>query len=212
MRHLTPDELIDVAEGTRPDSSVPHIVACDRCRRELADMRAMMRAAADVEVPEPSPLFWDHLSARVHDAISAERESRRSPAFGGWSAARAILPVSAAACAAIAVIIFLSVRVARAPETLPSAGGSFSVGPAPSASASFGDRKTAGDDPSLELVADLAADLTAAEDVPDSIDSANPAGFILHEGTVERAVTQLTEPERVELQRILARELKSSGD
>jgi hypothetical protein len=34
----------------------------------------------------------------------------------------------------------------------------------------------------------------------------------LHEGTVERAVTQLTEPERVELQRILARELKSSGD
>ena len=27
-------------------------------------------------MPEPSPLFWDHLSSRVHDAVAAEGQPR----------------------------------------------------------------------------------------------------------------------------------------
>ena len=69
--HLQPDELVDVAEGTRPESSVPHLASCEVCRLQLADLKATISAAADVEVPEPSPLFWDHLSARVRDAVAA---------------------------------------------------------------------------------------------------------------------------------------------
>ncbi len=38
----------------------------------------MMSVAAEVEVPEPSPLFWDHLSARVGEAVAAEQAPRRS--------------------------------------------------------------------------------------------------------------------------------------
>ena len=63
--HLQHDELVDLAEGTRAESSVPHLAACEACRHQLAELKAMMSAAADVAVPEPSPLFWDHFSARV---------------------------------------------------------------------------------------------------------------------------------------------------
>jgi hypothetical protein len=32
----------------------------------------IISALRAVEVPEPSPLFWDHLSSRVHDALAGE--------------------------------------------------------------------------------------------------------------------------------------------
>ena len=70
--HLQPDELVDLAEGTQAEASRPHLAACEACRRRLADLKAMMSAAVDVGVPEPSPLFWDHFSNRVHDAVAAE--------------------------------------------------------------------------------------------------------------------------------------------
>ena len=43
-------------------------------------MLARVRA---VDVPEPSPLFWDHLAARVGDAIA--REPAPVPQRGWWS-------------------------------------------------------------------------------------------------------------------------------
>ena len=84
MRHLHPDELIDLAEGTRPESSAPHLRSCEACRRQLADARATIAAASDVEVPEPSPLFWDHFSVRVREAIAAGAGRRRFVPLGGW--------------------------------------------------------------------------------------------------------------------------------
>ena len=76
MRHLGPDELIDLAEGTRPEADAPHLLVCDGCRRQLIDARAMLSAAAVVDVPEPSPLFWDHLSARVRQSVVEEAPPR----------------------------------------------------------------------------------------------------------------------------------------
>src|SRR6266851_8000309 len=78
--HLNADELVDLAEGARPESSAPHLAACPQCRAQLDDLRAMMSAAAGVDVPEPSPLFWDHFSQRVHDAIAAEDANARGNA------------------------------------------------------------------------------------------------------------------------------------
>ena len=68
MSHLTPEELLDLAEAPPPDVASGHLASCDRCRRELADLREALAAAAEIEVPEPSPLFWGHLSARVRGA------------------------------------------------------------------------------------------------------------------------------------------------
>ena len=72
MAHLTSAEFVDLAEGARDAASAPHLAECDRCRRELADVRRMMAAAGASDVPEPSPLFWDHLSARVREGVAAE--------------------------------------------------------------------------------------------------------------------------------------------
>src|SRR5258707_1769981 len=78
--HLSADELVDLAEGARPESSAPHLAACGPCRARLNDLRAMMSAVADVDVPEPSPLFWDHFSQRVHDAAASEEMDARGDA------------------------------------------------------------------------------------------------------------------------------------
>ena len=60
--HLTPEELIDVAEG---GPAAPHLQTCEACRHQIVTLRATMSAVADLEVPEPSPLFWAHLSQQV---------------------------------------------------------------------------------------------------------------------------------------------------
>src|SRR5579871_7043009 len=78
MAHLTPEQFVDIAEGTVAEGDVSHLSACAVCGRQLAEMRALMAEAADVEVPEPSPLYWDRLSARVRDAVAHEAERPRS--------------------------------------------------------------------------------------------------------------------------------------
>src|SRR5438105_8300401 len=117
MRHLQSQELIDLAEGARPESSAVHLQACDECRRRLTDLRAAMSAAATVDVPEPSPLFWDHFSARVHRAIEAERESP-APQFG-WAWLRRPL-VWAPGLAALLLAVAVISRVGPAVDSTPS--------------------------------------------------------------------------------------------
>src|SRR5712672_889696 len=76
--HLNAEALVDIAEGTRPETAAPHLASCEACRAQVRELRAMISAAQDAEVPEPSPLFWDHLSSRVGEAVAAEGASRRS--------------------------------------------------------------------------------------------------------------------------------------
>ena len=54
IRHLTPDDLADLAEGMRAESSAPHLLWCESCRQQLAEIRAVLADATDVDVPEPS--------------------------------------------------------------------------------------------------------------------------------------------------------------
>ena len=46
MSHLTPEQFVDVAEGTASEQSVPHLASCDACRSELAEMRDEVAMAA----------------------------------------------------------------------------------------------------------------------------------------------------------------------
>src|SRR6059058_6158759 len=148
--HLAPEELIDLAEGTRAEAAAPHLQSCEACRDQVVRLRTAMSAVAGLrgaDVPEPSPLFWDHLSQRVREAVSAEEP--RGSRFAGWrwkTALRASWRAWAIAGVAAAVVISIYVT---APRTLtrPSEGNG-----APAAFASlqpFG----AADDPSLALFA-----------------------------------------------------------
>src|ERR1700693_3635539 len=74
MRHLTSVELVDLAEGTRAESSAPHLDTCEACRHQLAELRAAMSTTEAFDVPEPSPLFWDHLSGGEAGAAAAPTE------------------------------------------------------------------------------------------------------------------------------------------
>jgi hypothetical protein len=210
--HLNADELVDLAEGARPESSAPHLAACERCRAQLADLRAMMSAVADVEMPAPSPLFWDHFSQRVHDAVAAEEaEARGSARLKG---ARSIVPrvrsfvprtmrsfvlailgaraFQASVLAIAALVIFF---VSNSRVMAPHAPG---VAPPPPLVARDLLSDLPEGDASLSLVATLAASLDA--------DTAG-ASDLARVGSAEHAVTHMNDSELRELHRLLQEEL-----
>ena len=194
--HLTIEELIDLAEHTREESSDPHLRSCGTCRDQLAALRSAMSAAADVEVPEPSPLFWTHLSERVHDAVAAEGAPRARFLEWGWAKALPSWRGWAMAGVAAAVMIAIYVTTPRPSEPLGSTQEMAEGEPIPLPMAG-GD-----DDPSLALVADLTSQLD-----PDTFDE---TGWSSHAGAVDEAVVNLTDDERLELQRLLSEELAKS--
>jgi hypothetical protein len=188
--HVTPEQMIDIADGLRHESELPHLASCAECRRRLEDVRRTMAAAASVEVPEPSPLFWDHLSARVAERIaSSQEEQQRSLSWwAGWNWSRGAI---AAAIALIAILLVSKTFERRS-------------APIPSPTAERRAELPIADDPLLDLVADSGIDV--------DWDSAADAGLTTREGTADRAVMQLNDDERAELQRLLEQELKRSGD
>lgn len=191
--HLQPDELVDLAEGTRAESSVPHLAGCEVCRHQLGELKAMMSAAAEVSVPEPSPLFWDHFSARVREAVAAEGAPRRS----FWSWPRLAIPMAAVAMAVVILAVALNTRPVTTPD--PPAGP-------PAASAAvvdlLSDPQSPGDDTALTLVAELSSEM--------DLDGAREAG-LAGGGSAEHAVTHLDGGELRELRRLLQEELARSG-
>ena len=84
MTHLTDVEMVDLLDESLPASRAAHVDACARCRETAAALRAARTRAEAVDVPEPSPLFWEMFSVRVHDAvretaIAANRAADGSP-------------------------------------------------------------------------------------------------------------------------------------
>jgi hypothetical protein len=191
--HLRPDELIDVVEGARTEQSVPHLAACEGCRRQLAELKAMMSAAAEVEVPEPSPLFWDHFSARVREAVAADGAPRRS----FWTWPRLAVPAVAVALAGLLFAVALDTGPAMPPPPSTVAV----TAPAPSIEL-FADPQSPGDDMALNLVAELSSGM--------DLDAAREAGLAVGDGA-EHAVTHLDGSELRELRRLLQEELARSG-
>lgn len=198
MSHLTSAQLIDLAENSvagLSETALMHVQSCAACQRQLDELRATMAAVSEVPVPEPSPLYWEHFSARVRDAVANERVGNRT-GLDRWSWLRAkTLWVAAASVAVLAVAVTL--RVDREPASTSSVGGvAVSV-------IDLAEPLDPGDDPSLSLVGDLAADL--------DWDAASEAGFTTHVGVDNDAVNQLSEGERRELHQLLKWELGRSG-
>jgi hypothetical protein len=200
MRHLTLEQLVDLVDDARIEPSMPHLQSCEACRAKLAEMRATLSAASEVEVPEPSPLFWDHLSARVQAAVEAERAGGTSM-FGRWASWRAVpwrvgpLWVGGLAVVVVAVVIMTGGRVSKPPA--PSGGIAV-------VAESQAELPALADDVSLSLVADLVTDL--------DWDSAVEAGLTTHIGVDDDVVTGLSDGERRELHALLRMELGEEKD
>ena len=101
-RHLTADELVSALD-LLPDARVArHLESCATCRAALADLEDMqLRARGAADVPEPSPLFWEHLSARVR----AETDSSPIPRATIWWR-----PLTALGALAALVLVVLVAR------------------------------------------------------------------------------------------------------
>jgi len=195
--HLSADRLVDIAEGTRAETAEPHLQRCEACRRQVAELRAMMTAAAGVDMPEPSPLFWEHLSERVRRDVAAEAAPRRwldAPWLGASTAWRV-----AATVATVAIVAVLLGRMTREGQNVPPTSTAFSAA-GDDALAIAG--QDAADDASLALVADLAAQMDA--------EAAVESGLTDHLGGLDELVVTLTAGERGELRRLLKDELAKS--
>jgi hypothetical protein len=185
MRHLTAEQLVDAIDGAHAPAWDAHLQSCEACRGKVTELEALRVMAADADnVPEPSPLFWDHLSARVHDAVAADGEVRIAwwrPSAWPWLA----MPVAGALVLAFALGGVLTSRLTPAPPPpAASADASPIISAAPTA-----------DDASLNLVADLASQM--------DWDDASEIGVPLHAGAADEAIDNLSPGERQELQRLL---------
>jgi len=162
-----------------------------------------------VDVPEPSPLFWEHVSARVRDAIAAEgtpqpapwHERIRKGVLGRATAMRLLVPLSVAAAAAIVVAAVLTMNAGRSPVAVPLPTVAESAAPA---EAVEGTSIMPPDDPALALVAGLGTQL--------DWDEIHDAGILARSGLMDRAVGELSAGERAELGKLLKLELAGGGN
>ena len=191
MRHLTPDELVDAVEQMLAPARRDHAARCDDCARQIADLSRLLANARAIEVPEPSPLFWDRLSDRVRHTIGAEPAVAPRPRWFAW-------PVLAPVAALTLIIVALGVAVSRqssvplAPVTIVAGGGEAS---------------SDADSAELEAVWALAADLVGGLDD----NEAHQADLVVSLGSAERAAGELSLDEQAELVRLLQQELGRSG-
>ena len=218
MAHLTPEQFVDIADGVLAESGsevAPHLSACAECRQQLAEMRAIMTEAAVedvVDVPEPSPLFWDHLSARVSDAVAGEPGPR---SWREWLLRPLVLVPSVAGVLVAALFVVLLTRPALAPlpPAPPPGMVTATVRPLPVPDSTAGPSVSAieaslpplgsADDPQLGLVADYGTTLDWDE-MRDEI-ALGASGAL--GASSDALVGALTVEEQRELQRLLTDEM-----
>ena len=72
MRHLTLEQLVDVAEGVRTEPSMPHLQSCEVCRTQLAELRRTLSAAREVDVGKANTA---QTASRVKDIVRSRSEN-----------------------------------------------------------------------------------------------------------------------------------------
>jgi hypothetical protein len=182
--HLTPEERIDALDGALDPARALHAESCETCRAAVDDLRAAMARAADADVPEPSPLFWDHFSARVRQATAVDETSRQARNWRPWLATAAALA---------AVVLVVTMRWPRAvPVPVEEAPSSRAAASAPSAG------EPASDAEPWSAVVQAAADLSA-DDVRSALSLSADASPL---------VEDLTPAERAAFVRLLHAEME----
>jgi hypothetical protein len=179
--HLRHEEMIDALDATLGAPRQAHVAACESCREELARLRSTLREVEAQHIPAPSPLFWDHFSARVQQATAGEALPSPQAWWHAW-----VRPVGMLAAAAGAVALVVVLRPSH-----PAIGNAPADRPAAAVDA-------LADDGSWGLVIGLASELDAA----DVREAAKPA-----DATVDAMIEELTAAQRSALVRLLQEEI-----
>jgi len=185
--HLSNDQLVDATEGTLAAGAADHLEQCEACRARVTELRALLTDVnLSSRVPEPSPLFWDHLSRRVREATAAETVPQP---FAWWHGLWRPLVAFGAAAAAVALVVL----VRHGQPTVHQSATATSV------VADAAAEPALQDDPSVDVVTAVVGDL--------SFDELRSADLVPSRATVDQAVSQLTEDQKRELMRLVREEL-----
>ena len=181
--HLSPAEGIDALDGTLSPDRRAHLDECPRCRADVAALAETARDLGLSDVPEPSPLFWDHQAARITEAVAAEPAQP-----GSW-----LLRLGWGGAVAAAIIAVLVVFV---PHRVPSKAGAPGPTSAVAPPVAFADGES---DRAWALLMTVGGDL----DEESAVDALHPAP-----DTVDEAVGDLDPDERAVLAALLRDGLK----
>ena len=201
MKHLAQEELVDWLDGGLPPDRAAHLDGCARCRDEAHGLWVVLTEAEQIAVPDPSPLFWVHLSARVNEAVTTG--DRHLDGWTAWVRRRASLLATAAACLVTGLALLTrsgwlrphqdEVETSARASTSTAATGSIAPEPSPAVGA----------DDAWALVQ------MVADEVP--LREAQDAGLTAQPGSAERMALELSPREQAELALLLQHELKGSG-
>jgi hypothetical protein len=190
MSHLSRDERLLALDDALPPALAAHLASCEACRADVETLRVVVARVRASDVPEPSPLFWDYLAARVSDAIA--REPRPLAASAPWWRPSRYTWAAAALAALVVLVGYLG------PARRPPAPAPIATHVAPDsaivvAEAGEADDPAAGGDDGWGLIAAMA-------------DEGGAAAFDPQVGQSELSISTLTAEERA----VLAGELEAA--
>jgi hypothetical protein len=158
--------------------------------KHLSD-EELIAALREVEVPEPSPLFWDHLSDRVREAVAAEPLPS-----AGW-ASRVNFAWAAGVGGAIAVLVL---AVAVTTHHARSVGSAKVPATATDAVPAEESLPALQDDASWAVMGELTSQM--------DFDEAGAAGLVATPGAADSAIGLLSQDEQRAAVDLLQQEIK----
>jgi hypothetical protein len=189
--HLSPEEFVDAIDGVLTASRQSHLDGCEACRGEVAALGGLARQVdVAAEVPEPSPLYWDHLSRRISEATANDAAS--APAW--WQLSWRPLVAGGAMVVAAALVVMLRAPGPAVTVQAPVGDGSVTTVAASDLAAGSADDR----DVAWDLVVAMAAELSV-DDVHEVMTSAGPETAVLPE--------TMTARERQEFVKLLKQEM-----
>jgi hypothetical protein len=196
--HLDEVELVDALDGRLTPALEGHLHACTGCTTRVQTLRdAVAGVQLTADVPEPSPLYWEHFSRRVHDAVR-EDAIRQQRTARWWRPVR----IAALTAAALVAIALATVVLQQARQSDSREAPVIATQTPPEEPPQRGALDVDGD-PDWALVRAVADDLYR-EDAPD-------AGIHARPGSADRVADEMSPAERQELARLLEDELKRTG-
>src|SRR5262245_42059544 len=207
MTHLSDVDLVDLVDGLLPADRQAHVEQCSECQKRADALRETLARTSEVEVPEPSPLFWEHFSARVREGVHAA-SIEPAPSMFGWMTSPAIKwALSACVVAIVLAAGMASMWRAYAP-TLPPQQIAQTTEPA-IAAPGHAETEAVIDLSDPDQDAAWALVRTVADDA--SWDDSVGAGVTAAPGATELAAKTLSVQEREELVRLLEAAIKHPG-
>ena len=209
MTHLSAEEFVDLTDGVLSAARARHLDDCRDCQERAESLRDALGEARAIEIPDPSPLFWDHLSRRVREAVARDA----NPGWRAWSrwnstdawSLRAVVSV-ATAVLAVAVGFWVLPPLAESPATVVDRldTGDLRVAVAPAVRGqSYDSDSDAGNDAEWSLLLAM-VDAVEWQDI-------DTDGLVLDRDALDGVVFLLSADERREVARLLRAELGSAG-